>query len=97
MVPSSGHDSCQGAQHDQELFWYIKACPNLRRMLGSFGNPLLTAQLMILALGLTMGVCFPSTAVILLGAVDRDVVLVWYSPRARQASAGAAASEAAVL
>lgn len=87
VVLGSGHDSCQGAQYGQESFWAIEACPNLRRVLGSFGNPLVIAQLMILALGPTTGVCFPSKAMIPLGAVDREVLLVWHSPRAKLASA----------
>lgn len=97
VVLSSGHDSCQGAQRGQELFWAIKACPNVKRVLGSFGNPLLIAQLMILALGPRTGICFPSKAVIPLGAVDREVLLVWHSPRAKLASALAVATEVALL
>lgn len=95
VVPSSVHDSFQGAQRGQELFWAIKACPNLRRVLGSFGNPLLTAQLMIL--GLRRGVSFPSKSVVPLGAVDREVLLVWHWPRAKQVSALAVATEVAFL
>lgn len=97
VVPSSVHDSCQGAQRGQELFRAIKACPNLRRVLGSFGNPLLTAQLMILALGPRRGVCFPSKSVVPLGAVDREVLLVWCSPRAKQVSALAVPTEVVLL
>lgn len=82
VVPISGHDSCQRAQCWQELFGAIKACPNLRRVLGIFGNPLLTAQLVILALSPRTGVCFPSKTIIPLGAFAREVLLVRHSPRA---------------
>lgn len=68
-------NSCQGAQCGQEPFQAIKAYSNLGRVLGSIGKPLLTAQLMILMLGPRTRVCFPSKAVILLGAVDREVLL----------------------
>lgn len=76
VILSSGYDSCQEAQHGQELFWAIKECPNLRRELGSFGNNLLIAQLVILSLGPGMVVCFVSKAMIPLGAVDREVLFV---------------------
>ena len=59
VVPSGGHDSCQVAQHGQEMFWAIKPCPNLGRVLGSFGNPLLAAQLMILVWGRGRGYALP--------------------------------------